>query len=135
MKFHTKIAAVLGSFFLFAALFGHLALAASTAGVTPGGPATGLQLTSPVAVCGSFNYNGGVQASGIPSCGGTFTCTSSGTITVANTYLTANSVILFGLKTANTPGALVQQTATVGTGFTVLCASGDTSIWNYVILG
>ena len=104
-------------------------------GVTPAMPATGLQLTSPVVVCGSFNYNGGPQSTGIAACGGTFTCTSSGTITVANTFMTANSVVLFGLKTAGSPAALVPATVTPGTGFTVTCGSGDTSVYNYIILG
>lgn len=135
MTFRAKFIACLLGAFIGADLLVAPLLAASTAGVTPGGPATGLQLTSPVAVCGSFNYNGGVQASGIPTCGGTFTCTSSGAITVTNSYVTANSVFLFGTKTVGSPAAFNVTTVTPGTSFVVTCGSGDTTVYNYVILG
>lgn len=91
--------------------------------------------TTPVVVCGSFKYNGGPLASGVLTCGGTFTCTSSGTITVTNSYVDANSVFLFGTKTANSPAAFTVSAVTVGTSFAVTCGSGDTSVYNYIILG
>ena len=110
---------------------GGLALAANSTS-----PPSGLILTSPVVVNGSFNYNGGPQTSGVAASGGTFTCTSSGTITVANTNLTANSIILPTLKTAGSPATgMFIATVTPGTGFTITCGSGDTSIYNYLILG
>jgi len=97
---------------------------------------SGQILTSPVAVGGTFPYNGGPQTSAVPAHGGTFTCTSSGTITVANTNLTANSIILATLKTAGSPATgMFIATVTPGTGFTITCGSGDTSIYNYLILG
>ena len=67
--------------------------------------------------------------------GGTFTCTSSGTITVTNTAVTANSVFLFGTKTAASPAAFTVSAVTVGTSFAVTCGSGDTSVYNYSITG
>ena len=109
---------------------GGVALAA-----TSNSPAPGQILTSPVVVCGSIPYNGGPQTSAIPACGGTFTCTSSGTITVTNTNVDANSVFLFGTKTANSPAAFTVSAVTIGTSFAVTCGSGDTSVYNYIILG
>ena len=50
--------------------------------------------------------------------------------------LTANSVVLFGLKTAGgTPAAPFLVTVTPGTGFTVNSGGSDTSTYNYIILG
>ncbi len=95
----------------------------------------GVISTSPVVVPGSFNYNGGPQTSVVQAHGGTFTCTSSGVITVANTAVTANSVFLFGTKTAGSPAAFTVSTVTVGTSFAVTCGSGDTTVYNYIILG
>ena len=92
-------------------------------------------LTSPVVVCGSFPYNGGPQASGVAACGGTFTCTSSGTIVVPNTNVDANSVYLFGTKTAASPAAFTVSAVVIGTSFSVTCGSGDTSVYNYWIFG
>jgi hypothetical protein len=109
---------------------GGLALAANSTS-----PPSGLILTSPVVVNGSFSYNGGPQTSAVPASGGTFTCTSSGAITVTNTNVTANSVFLFGTKTAGSPAAFNVTTVTVGTSFIVTCGSGDTSVYNYIILG
>ena len=113
---------------LFAALV--LVTGAALAQVGP----FGMQLTSPVVVPGSIAFNGGTQVSAIRATGGTFTCTSSGTITITNSNVTANSVFLFGLKTAATPAAFTVSTVTPGTGFTVVCGS-DTSRYNYWILG
>jgi hypothetical protein len=104
---------------------------AATAGIPP----TGLQFVSPITVGGSFAYNGGTQVSAVPANGGTFTCTSSGAITVTNANVTANSVFLFGTKTAGSPAAFNVTTVTVGTSFVVTCGSGDTSVYNYIILG
>jgi len=100
-------------------------------------PTPGQILTSPVTVSpGSVPYNGGPQTSAIQASGGTFTCTSGGVITVADTYLDATSVVLLGIKTANSPGNVPYlTTVTPGTGFTITCASGDTSIYNYIVLG
>lgn len=58
-------------------------------------------------------------------------------VTVANTAITANSVVVFTLKTvggtvsANAPNVL---TITPGTGFTVGGTALDTSTYNYAIL-
>ena len=119
--------------FIFAGLG---AVAYGATGAAPNRPATGLILTSPVVVCGSFNYNGGPQSTGIPACGGTVTCTGGGTPTITNANIGANSVVEWGLKTAGgTPAIPIMTTVTVGTSFTVTCGGSDTSVWNYVILG
>lgn len=99
----------------------------------------GAQRISPIqflADTGAFPFLGPAQSAITPVSGGTFTCTGGGTITVAQTTLTANSVLMFGLKTAGgTVAAPFQATATPGTGFTVTCGGSDTSIYNYLILG
>jgi hypothetical protein len=96
---------------------------------------SGLIYTSPVSVSGSFDYNGGPQRSAVLASGGTFTCTSSGAITVTNSNVTANSVFLFGTKTAGSPASFNVTSVTVGTSFVVTCGSGDTSVYNYIVLG
>lgn len=96
---------------------------------------TGIILTSPVVVPGSFNYNGGPQTSGIYASGGTFTCSGSAA-TITNSKVTANSIILMTLKTVG--GTVVQPfivTITPGTGATVTCGGSDTSVYNYFVLG
>jgi hypothetical protein len=65
---------------------------------------------------------------------GTFTCTSGGTIGVTNGNFSATSTVWFGIKTVGgTPGALAQTTPNPGVGFSVICATGDTSTYNYGI--
>lgn len=99
----------------------------------------GAQRISPIqflADTGAFPFLGPAQSAITPVSGGTFTCTGGGTITVAQTTLTANSVLMLGLKTAGgTVAAPFQATAMPGTGFTVTCGGSDTSIYNYLILG
>ena len=77
----------------------------------------------------------GPQSTYLLVSGGTFTCTSSGTITITNTNVDAGSAVWITLKTAGSPAALLIATITAGTGFTVTCGSGDTSIYNYVVIG
>ena len=94
-------------------------------------------LTSPVVVGGSFSFQGGPQASAVRATGGTITCTSGGTITVSNTNVTANSIIHTTLKTVGgtvSPYTYI-STITAGTGFPLVCASNDTSVYNYLVLG
>lgn len=111
-----------------AALFAVGAVFAQTGGL-------GAIQTSPVVVPGFFSFLGGPQSSVVAANGGTFTCTSGGSITVTNSNVTANSVFLFGLKTAGTPAALFVSAVTPGTSFVVKCGSGDTSIYNFIIMG
>ena len=94
-------------------------------------------LTSPVVVGGAFSFQGGPQSSAVRATGGTYTCTSAGTITVSNTNVTANSIIDMTLKTVGgtVSTALYISTITVGTGFTVICGTSDTSVYNYLVLG
>jgi hypothetical protein len=69
---------------------------------------------------------------------GTFTAlTGGGPVTVANTSVTANSGVLITLKTVGgTVGSPpIIKTITAGTGFTVTNTAGDTSIYNYTIIG
>lgn len=68
---------------------------------------------------------------------GTFTANEASAVTVTDSRVTANSVVVFGLKTVGgTPaGQPFMATVTAGTGFTVKSAVGDTSVWNYTIIG
>ncbi len=93
-------------------------------------------ITSPVVVGGFLQFNAGPQASVIAANGGTVTCTGGGTPTVTNTNLTANSVIIFGLKTkGGTPAQPIMTTVTPATSFVITCGGSDTSVYNYWILG
>lgn len=68
---------------------------------------------------------------------GTVTLNGATPVTVANTTVTANSVIVFTLKTVGgTVGAVPAiQTITAGTGYTVQGTALDTSVYNYRIIG
>lgn len=67
---------------------------------------------------------------------GTVTVTEATPVAKADTRVTANSVIVFTLKTVGgTPNAAPFVTSiTPGTGFSVEAGSTDTSTYNYVIL-
>lgn len=69
--------------------------------------------------------------------GGTFTANGATAVVVANTAVSANSVITFTLKTVGgTPaGAPFLSAVTAGTGFSVKAVAGDTSVYNYQING
>jgi hypothetical protein len=89
-------------------------------GATPTVSMVGLGATMPTAPSGTYT-----------------SLTGGGAVTVADTRVTANSVIIFTLKTlGGTPTAAPYvATITPGTGFTVKgSASGDTSVYNYLIL-
>jgi hypothetical protein len=68
---------------------------------------------------------------------GTFTANGATAVTVANTNVDANSIISITLKTVGGTPAAVPYLATItpGTGFTVKAAAGDTSVYNYNIVG
>lgn len=67
---------------------------------------------------------------------GTFTANGSTAVTVSNTNVHANSVILITIKTlGGTQGAQPTVTAKVdGTSFTIKATAGDTSVYNYAII-
>lgn len=68
---------------------------------------------------------------------GTFTATGATEVVVANVNVTANSVFLFGLKTAagTILGSPYESSVTPGTSFGVKCGASDTSVYNYRIIG
>lgn len=67
---------------------------------------------------------------------GTFTANGATAVTVANTAVTADSQISITLKTVGgTVAATLIETITPGTGFTVNSSSGNTSVYNYSIIG
>lgn len=67
---------------------------------------------------------------------GTFTCTSGGTITVGNANMLTTSIVLVSLNTAGGTISVdpAVKTITPGTQLQMLCATLDTSIYNYAIL-
>lgn len=67
----------------------------------------------------------------------TFTCNGTTPVTVANTSVTANSLIWPTLKTVGgTVGAVpAVKTITPGTGFTIAGTASDTSVYNYAVIG
>ena len=93
--------------------------------------------TSPVVVSGAFSYIGGPQASVVRASGGTFTANGSTQVNVVNANVTANSVIVFGMKTSGgtVNGGPFVFTITPGTGFSIKSGSTDTSVYNYFIMG
>lgn len=68
---------------------------------------------------------------------GTVTANGSTAVAVSNTSITANSTVIFTLKTVGgTPaGAPYLSAVSAGSGFSVKAAVGDTSVYNYVIIG
>lgn len=68
---------------------------------------------------------------------GTVTLNGATNVTVANTAVTANSIIVFTLKTVGgtvSPSAPNVKTITPGTGFDVAGTASDTSVYNYRII-
>lgn len=69
---------------------------------------------------------------------GTLTLNGATPVTVANAAITANSIIIFTLKTVGgtvSPNAPNVLTITAGTGFTVGGTASDTSVYNYLVIG
>lgn len=67
---------------------------------------------------------------------GTVTANGTTAVVVADTNMGTGSTVIFTLKTAGgTPaGAPYLSAVTAGTGFSVKAASGDTSVYNYMII-
>lgn len=101
---------------------------AGTIGELPVG--TGVSTALGQAVIGS----GGIA---LISSRGTVVINGVTPVTVANTNVTANSLIVFTLKTVGgTVGAIPRPaTITPGTGFTVIGTALDSSTYNYGIIG
>lgn len=68
---------------------------------------------------------------------GNVTVNGTTPVTVAAPGVSAGSVVQFSLKTVGgTVGAIPRLgTVTPGTGFTVVATAGDTSVYNYAIIG
>ena len=67
---------------------------------------------------------------------GTFTANNGISVTVSNTNVTTNSIILLTVKTpvgANAGQAYVNS-KTVASGFSIASLGSDTSVYNYIIL-
>lgn len=66
---------------------------------------------------------------------GTVIAAGTGSVSVSNSNVTANSVILLTVKTiSGVVGPPYVTSSTPGTGFTIRSAAGDSSTYNYLIL-
>jgi hypothetical protein len=82
---------------------------------------------------GSLEISGNLS---VPALVGSFTANGATPVPVANTNATASSVVFFSLKTAGgTPGIPTVDSLTAGTGFDAVSEAGDTSVWNYIVIG
>lgn len=67
---------------------------------------------------------------------GTVIANGATNVTVANTAVTANTIVLYGLKTASgTVGAMSTKTITPGVGFAAASQASDTSTYTYRLIG
>jgi hypothetical protein len=84
-----------------------------------------------------FNNKIGIGAHQTTTVGGTVVLNGATPVTVVDPNTRLNSIIFFTLNTVGgTVGAVPSiKTITPGTGFTVAGTAGDTSVYNYVILG
>ena len=87
---------------------------------------TGILLGNGVSAVTALNYHFGTPQ----------VATGATAVVVVDANITANSVVVFTLKTAGgTPaGAPFLSAVTAGTGFSFKAAAGDTSTYNYVII-
>ena len=106
--------------------------------VRPGQQKTSLPAMT-AAKPGAITVQGpGAEYTAIQAGGGTVTLNGATPVTVADARVTANSIIIFTVKTPagtishNAPNVL---TITPGTGFTVGGTALDTSQYSYAILG
>lgn len=66
---------------------------------------------------------------------GTVTASGTSAVSVTNSEVTANSVILLTVKTVSgTVGPAYISSTTAGTGFAIKSSSGDSSVYNYLII-
>lgn len=82
--------------------------------------------------------NSGPGFVNVPAGGGTVTLNGATPVVVADARVTANSIIVFTLKTVGgtvSPTAPNILTITPGTGFTVGGVAADSSQYNYAIFG
>ncbi len=81
--------------------------------------------------------NGGAQGGAIPVNVGTFIANGATAVVVANANVTASSQVLITLKTVGgTPAADPYiSSITTGIGFSVIAAAGDSSVYNYAVIG
>lgn len=92
----------------------------------------------PAANPGAIPVQAGINVAAMIASGGTVTLDGATPVAVANANVTANSIIIFTLKTAAgtvSPNAPNVLTITPGTGFTVGGTALDTSVYNYAIIG
>ena len=107
-------------------------------GVNPGQKITSFPAMTKTAPGALPVQNDGPLNAIVPAGGGTVTLNGATPVVVADDRVTANSIIVFTLKTVGgtvSPNAPNVLTITPGTGFTVGGTALDTSVYNYGIFG
>jgi len=87
---------------------------------------------------GFVQVDSGPQVAQFRLASGTVTVTGTTAVLVSQPAVTASSVVLFTLKTAGgTVGAAptLNAPATAGASFGVVASAGDTSTYNYLVIG
>ena len=110
-----------------------------TATLAPAGnsPVQGVNSVGLPQYQGSVPFGGLTQGAQVLTSGGTVTVNGTAAITVSDTGVTANSIIVFTLKTVggNVGAQPAISTITPGTGFTVVATTSDTSVYNWARFG
>lgn len=112
---------------------------AGTPEITITNTAVTLPTNNLVLTAGDVLINGigkGLQVkSGSNAKAGTVTANGATGVSVATTAITANSAVIFGLKTVGgTTAPVYMDTVTPGTGFNIKSTAGNTSVYNWVIV-
>lgn len=106
---------------------------------TPSGTNNVVTQTLPIASGNSGTINTAATSGGVVLNGGarkgTFTCTSAGTIVVANAnYLKTSDVVISWQSGTAAVGNPYITASTPGTSFSATCGTGNTAVYNYNIL-
>lgn len=105
------------------------------------GDVGGVGVFSSISASGNLTFtaanSGVVLKQGTNGRVGTFTANGTTTVTISNTSIAITDAIIFSLNTVGgTVGTYPKMTTiTAATGFTIVCAASDTSIYNYACIG
>ena len=84
----------------------------------------------------ALEFQIGPMSSAVLVSSGTVTLNGATPVSVVNALVTANSIIIFTLKTAaGTQGAYPVATPSAGVGFNVKGTALDTGVYNWTVIG